>query len=177
MVSDIWKIISDSGKYKIIQESNDVVLPPLVLNGMRIQANIHRTDTVTCTVACSKNPITTTIDDANGVIRLASALSRFQERLQRTLDECGETLPGGYKNIAIPDIDTWIVTMWHFAVDSPQYKEKRICMTWKDGQAALLRVYSREKKGGLRKERQEYPRTTLSGAIGQKINGIQGSGG
>ncbi|MGC1135168.1 MAG: hypothetical protein WA941_20235 [Nitrososphaeraceae archaeon] len=56
-----------------------------------------------------------------------------------------------------------------FAVDSPYYKEERICMTWKDGQGVLLREYSREKKGRekqgmLRKERQEYPRMTISEA-------------
>ena len=96
VILDIWKIISSSGKYKIVRESKDIVLPPIVLNGMKIQANIHRTDTVTATVACSGNPITAAIDDANGVIRLASALSRFQERLQRTFDECGDMLPGGY---------------------------------------------------------------------------------
>jgi hypothetical protein len=164
VVLDIWKIVSCSGKYKIIQESKDIVIPPLVLNGMRIQANIHRTDTVTATVACSGSPITATIDDANGVIRLASALSRFQERLQRTLDECGEMLPGGYESIPIPEIYSWIITMWHFAVDSPSYKETRICMTWKDGESVLLREYSREKQSMLRKERQEYPRTTISEA-------------
>jgi hypothetical protein len=79
-VLDIWKVVSCSGKYKIIQESKDIVLPPLVLNGMRIQANIHRTDTVTATVACSGNPITAAIDDANGVIRLASGEERHPQK-------------------------------------------------------------------------------------------------
>ena len=168
LVRDIWKIVSYSGKYKIIQESSDIVLPPLVLNGMRIQASIHRTDTVTVTVACSNNPISTSIDDSNGVIRLASALSRFQERLQRILDECGESLAGGYENIPIPDINTWTITMWHFAVDSTSYKEEKICSTWKDGQGVLLREYTRQKQGKLRKERQEYPNTSLADA-GKKL--------
>ena len=170
IVPDIWKIISHSGKYKVIQESSDIVLPSLVLNGMRIRANVHRTDTVTVTVACSNNPISTTIDDSNGVIRLASALSRFQERIQRILDESGESLPGGYESISIPDINTWAVTMWHFAVDSPNYREERVCLTWKDGQGVLLREYSRKKEGNLRKERQEYPRTSLAEA-GKKFLG------
>ena len=161
VVPDIWKITSYSGKYKTIQESGDIVLPPLVINGMRIRATIHHTDTVTVTVACSKKPISTAIDDSNGVIRLASALSRFQERLQRILDESGESLPGGYESIPIPDINTWVVTMWHFAVDSPSYKEEGICMTWKDGQDVLLREYSRKKQRTLRKERQEYPKMSL----------------
>ena len=146
-VLDIWKIVSHSGRYKVIQESSDIVLPPLVLNGMRIRANVHGPDTVTVTVACSNNPVATTIDDSNGVIRLASALSRFQERLQRILDESGESLPGGYESIPIPDINTWAVTMWHFAVDSPNYREERVCLTWKDGQGVLLREYrSKERR-------------------------------
>ena len=71
---------------------------------MRIQANIHRTDTVTATVACSK------IDDANGVIRLAAALARTQERIQRIVDECGQSLPGGYESILIPDSNNgWLL--------------------------------------------------------------------
>jgi hypothetical protein len=170
MVPDIWKIISYSGKYKIIQESSDIILPPNILNGMRVRANIHRTDIVTVTVACSSNPISDTIDDSNGVIRLASVLSRFQERLQRILDECGGALAGGYENIPIPDINTWTVTMWHFEVDSPSYREEKICMTWKDGQGVLLREYSRKKQGKLRRERQEYPNTSLGEANEKFLN-------
>jgi hypothetical protein len=173
MVPDIWKIISYSGKYRTIQESSDIVLPPHVLNGLRIQANIHRTDTVTVTIACSSNPISTAIDDANGVIRLASALSRFQERLQGILDECGESLPGGYESIPIPDISTWTVTMWHFAVDSPSYKEEKICMTWKDGQGVLLREYSRKKQYKLRKERQENPKIFFDQVQQRIVNNSQ----
>ena len=44
---------------------------------------MHHTDTVPVTVARSKNPISTKIDDVNGMIRLAAALARAQERIQR----------------------------------------------------------------------------------------------
>ena len=169
-VLDIWKIVSCSGKYKIIQESKDIVIPPLILNGMRIQANIHRTDTVTATVACSNSPISTKIDDINGVIRLAAALARTQERIQRIVDECGQSLPGGYESILIPDSNSWLVTMWHFAVDSPNYREEKICMTWKDGQGVLLREYSQRKQGKLRMERQDYPKTSLADASKKFLN-------
>lgn len=169
IVPDIWKIISYSGKYRMIKESRDIVLPPSVLNGMRIQANVHCTDTVTVTAACSSNPISAEIDDVNGVIRLATALAREQERMQRIVDECGESLPSGYETLPIPDSISWTVTMWHFAVDSPNYKEERICLTWKEGQGILLRLYS--KKGGkLRREQQEYPNTSLSEASNKLLN-------
>ena len=102
------------------------MLSPLNIDGLKITANIHHTDTVTVTVACSKNPVSTAIDDVNGIIRLAAALARTQERIQRIADECGQSLPGGYENILIPDSGTWMVTMWHLGVDTPNYKEANI---------------------------------------------------
>ena len=66
-------------------------------------------------------------------------------------------MPGGYESIPIPDIGLWKVTMWHFGVDTPSYKEVNCCITWKDVQGVLLREYSKKKEGKLRKERQEYP--------------------
>jgi hypothetical protein len=57
-----------------------------------------------------------------------------------------------------------MITMWHFAVDTPNYKEANICLTWKDARGVLLREYSKKKEGKLRKERQEYPKTSLAEA-------------
>jgi hypothetical protein len=109
------------------------------------------------TVACSKNPISTKIDDVNGFIRLAAALARTQERIQRIVDECGQLVPGGYESIYIPDSNTWMVKMWHFAIDTPNYKELKTCMTWKDSHGIMLREYSKKKEGKLRMESQGYP--------------------
>lgn len=163
-VQDIWKILYDSRRFKIVEKSNDILLPPLILNGMKIQQNVHPKDTVTVSVACSNNPVhVSAIEDMEGVIRLAKALAKTEVWISRTLDECGRMVHGGYERILIPDSDSWLVTMWHFAVDSPKYKEDRICMTWKDGQAVLLREYSKKRKL-LRRERQEYPKITFGEA-------------
>ena len=48
--------------------------------------------------------------------------------------------------------------MVHFAVDTPNYKEVKTCMTWKNAQGALLRIDNKKKEGKLRKERQVYPK-------------------
>lgn len=164
-VQDIWIVLYESKRFKVNEHNKGILLPHFNIEGLKITANVHHTDTVTVTVACSKNPISTKIDDVNGVIKLAAALGRTQERIQRILDECGQSLPGGYESIPIPDSGTWMVTMWHFAVDTPAFTEARICMTWKDAQDVLLREYNRKKEGKLRKERQEYPRISLSEAI------------
>ena len=98
MASIIWK-----QKIQVNEHNKGILLSPLNIDGLKITANIHHTDTVTVTVACSKNPVSTAIDDVNGIIRLAAALARTQERIQRIADECGQSLPGGYENILIPD--------------------------------------------------------------------------
>ena len=163
-VPDIWTILSESKRFKIDEHNKGILLPHFNIDGLKITAIVHHTDTVTVTVACSKNPVTTKIDDANGIIRLAAALARTQERIQRTADECGNSLPGGYENILIPDSGTWMVTMWHLGVDTPNYKEANICLTWKDAQGVLLREYSKKKEEKLRRERQEYSRKSLAEA-------------
>ncbi len=137
---------------------------------------MHHTNTVTVTVACSKNPISTKIDDVNGVIRLAAALARTQERIQRTIDECGNSLPGGDESIPVPDCSTWMITMWHFGVDSPSYREEKICMTWKDAQGVLLREYNKKEEGKVRKEVQEYPNTSLAEVSNRFFSGTESAG-
>lgn len=62
-----------------------------------------------------------------------------QEQIQRIVDECGNSLPGGYESIPIPDSSTWMFTMMHIGVDTSDYKEANIrCLTWKDAQGVLL---------------------------------------
>jgi hypothetical protein len=69
-------------------------------------------------------------------------------------------VPSEYETIPIPNNGTWIVTMWHFGYDSPtEYTGPRFCATWRDGQNALARAYSKDIKSGviLRNELQQYP--------------------
>ena len=169
-VLDIWQVLSESKRFKVNEHNKGILLPPFNIDGLKITANIHHTDTVTVTVACSKNPVSTEMDDVNGVIRLAAALGRTQERIQRIVDECGQSLPSGYESIPIPDSNIWMITMWHFAVDSPNYKEVKTCMTWKDAHGVLLREYNKKKEDKLRKERQEYPKICF-GDVQKRFDG------
>lgn len=138
-VLDLWTLLNESKRFGVNEYNKGILLPPFRFDGLKVTANIHHTDTVTVTAACSKNPISTNIEDVNGVVRLNTALARTQERMQRIVDECGQSLPGGYEGILIPDFNTWKLTMLHFAVDSPNYREEKVCMTWKDGVGVLLR--------------------------------------
>ena len=161
VIQDMWKILSSSGKFKANQKSYDILLPSFDFDGMKVKTSVHRTDTVTVSVACSNNPIhVSSIEDADGVIRLAKALAKTEVWISRILDEAGQSMPGGYERIPVPDSDIWVVTMLHFAVDSPSYREEKTCMTWKDGQGVLLREYTK-RRNTVRRERQEYPESQL----------------
>jgi hypothetical protein len=177
-VPDIWNIISSSSpssslssKYKARPVSKDIALPLLNIDNLRIRTTIHKTDTVTVVVACSNAPIVT---DTTGIIRLSNALIRVEERLSRLVDECGKSVAGGYESLPIPDHSTWIVTMWHFGQDgSNEYTGQNFCSTWRNGESALIRTYSKRMNSStsptVRKERLEYPNKTFADAIEEKL--------
>jgi hypothetical protein len=177
-VPDIWKIISSSSKYEHNEVSGDISLPVLNTDNLKIRTTIHHTDTVTVVAACSNSPIATTTED---IIRLSNALTRIEERTSRILDECGNSIPGGYENIPIPDHSRWIVTLWHFGIDSLSYKEladKNYCITWKEGQNVLNRIYNKRmyRVRGKRREVQETPNKPFTEAINDKLGQDQDSG-
>jgi hypothetical protein len=164
-VPDIWNILYLSKKYKPNQVSKDIAVNLLNTSQLKITTTIHRTDTATVVVSCSGTPV---VVDTNGLLRLSNALTRIEERLSRIVDECGSLLPGGYESIPIPTSDAWQVTMWHFGYDSPlEYAGPRFCATWKDGQNALTRAYSKDMKSGtrVRSELQQYPRKRWSDTV------------
>jgi hypothetical protein len=186
-VPDIWNIISSSSsssssslsssKYTSHPVSKDIALPLLNIDNLRIRTTIHKTDTVTVIVACSNAPIVT---DTTGLIRLSNALTRVEERLSRIVDECGKSVAGGYESLPIPGHSTWVVTMWHFGQDgSNEYTGQNFCSTWRDGERALIRTYSKHHMNSsistatssttTRKERLEYPNKTFADTIEEKL--------
>lgn len=170
VVPDIYKIMASNRKYNrlINQVSKDIILTPDIIDGMKIQFIIHRTDTVTVSVACSAIPI---VISEEGLLRCSVALTRAEERLSAKLDECGNTLEGGYEKIPIPDNRRWIVTMWHFGRDGRFEYKNGISLTWGYG-SEVLRAYTKSLKGNkeLRKEKQEYPNKTNEEAFKDKLD-------
>ena len=171
-VPDIWAILSLSKKYHTNDVSKDIIVNVLTTSQLKITTTIHKTDTVTVIVACSNAPVAA---DTYGLIRLSNALTRIEERLSRVVDECGRLIPDGYETIPIPNNETWIVTMLHFGYDSPiEYAGPRFCATWKDGQNALARAYSKKMRSRtrLRSELQQYPRKRWNDvlAVGEQDN-------
>jgi hypothetical protein len=171
-VPDIWTIISSSSKYELNKVSKDIALPILNTDSLKIRTTVHHTDTVSVVVACSGAPIATTTDD---IIRLSNALTRIEERTSRILDECGRSIPGGYESIPIPEHGKWTTTLWHFGVDSLSYKEladENACVTWKEGQSTLCRIYNKRmyRVKGKRREVQEVPNKSFKDAVKDKLD-------
>ena len=169
-IPDIWTILATSEKYKPNLKSKDISLPYIITNNhLKIHTVVHRTDTVTVSVACSFVPVA---PDTDGLIRLSNALTRVEERTSRVLDECGSMLPGGYESIPIPEHGKWTVTLWHFGTDSTNYKElvdDKYCVTWQEGQNILGRIYKKNKHR-KRSEVQERPNKPFADAIRDKIH-------
>jgi hypothetical protein len=173
--SDIWKILRYG--YEIDTSNQAIILPPIDTNDLKLTITVYPTDTVTVIVGCSDNPVAITTED---LIHLSSSLTRAEERLSRWVDECGSSFADNYETIHIPDHNTWIVTLWHFGVDSYSYKEyakEEYCCTWQEGKRALIRAYSkcfqtkdRNKVYGNRKEIQERPYKPHANAIKEKMN-------
>jgi hypothetical protein len=168
-VPDIWNILASFNKYTPNPVSKDISLPYIITsNHLKICTIVHRTDTLTVSVACSFAPVAM---DTDGLIRLSTALTRVEERTSRIVDECGNMLPGGYESIPTPEHGKWIVTLWHFGNDSQNYKElagDNYCVTYKEGQNVLGRIYN--KKHRKRREIQERPDKPFADAIRDKIH-------
>jgi hypothetical protein len=123
--------------------SKDILVIKEDINHLNIRATVHHSDTISVVIGCSFSPVAVDID---GINRLSNALTLIHDRLQRLVDDkkycdancndnCGPL-------IIIPNHMTWIVTMWHFGVDSSiEYTGERFSASLKGAQNALIAVY------------------------------------
>ena len=170
-VDNIWSVITTNHpELKPNDFSKDIILDPLETHDLTIKTTIHHTDTVSVIVACSLNPVAV---DIKGLVRLSNALTRVEERLSRLVDGSNQLLLSPKFHL-IPDHNSWIVTMWHFGIDSLiEYTGKEFEVAWEDGENALMRIYTKDLKDGkgirIRTERQEYPNKRFDEAIEEKL--------
>lgn len=184
-VKGIWTLLSTNSAIKINPANKDLRLSTLMFKDLEIRVTVHRSNTVSVIVGCSYAPIAV---DTSGIIRLSNVLTRIEERLCRLIDSCSngcnsydpltkESNVSGSsfeRELAVPEHSSWIVTMWHFGVDSvTEYTGEKFSGTWEIGQNALLRAYSkdmREQGRKIRLERQEYPNKDFADAIEEKFH-------
>jgi hypothetical protein len=177
-VKYIWNLVSRNSALRVEPINKDLRLPTLKVKELEIKVTIHKSDTVSVVVGCSYAPIA---GDCTGIIRLSNALTRVEEKISRLVERCNNTrtencINNGNVNLQIPEHTSWIVTMWHFGLDSiTEYTGEKFSSTWEVGQNALIRAYAKDMKvqgTKVRLERQEYPNKTFEEAIEEKLGGF-----
>jgi hypothetical protein len=184
-VQGIWSVLSSNHpEYQIKAVSKDVCIPTWKIGDLLVRTIIHKSDTISVTIACSLSPIAVSI---HGLIELSNALTRVHERLtvivrdiecsgsdQSISNDIGIKNGNGTQQLKIPDHKYWIVTMWHFGVDSlVEYTGGKFAVTWEIGQNALVRAYTKvmkDNKSRIRVERQECPNKTFPEIVEEKLN-------
>jgi hypothetical protein len=180
-VEGIWfKFSSHYPQLPVRDVNKDICVPTWNIGELLIRTVVHRSDTVTVTIACSLTPVAMNI---KGFMDLSNALTRVEERLNVMLRDigCGSgTSSNGPGNgnetghLNIPDHKQWVVIMWHLGADSlVEYTGEKFAMTWETGKNALIRAYTKvmkDKRTRIRLERQECPKKIFQEIMEEKLN-------
>ena len=153
----------------------DIRLPYWNVNNAIVQVRIHKTDTVSVIVACSRNPFSF---DYNGIIRFFTTLAdthgllvglTFSNQIQSGLTVSTTAAA----SLVIPRYQSWLVTQWHFGRDSlTTYKGEKYEITVEGAQHIFTRLYTKDygKFKKIRLERVESPRKPVPDAIQDKLD-------
>ena len=166
----LWDIYSKMNTFVVNPDNKDIILPTSVyFDYIEVAVTIHHTNTVSVAISCSFKPIAVDIPD---ILPLCEALTRTEVNLANTIENyCNHN--GLHSVITIPRYTKWIVTMWHFGVDTIQeYTGKEFEVTFGDGISDLYRVYTKRMKDGrikVRSESQQRPDQEYVDAIVRKL--------
>ena len=170
--SGIWEIFSKVCQALVNSDNKDIKLPASVyFDYLDVMTTIHHTDIVSVAISCSFKPIAVGIPD---ILSLCEALTRTEIDLASVAENYSKD-NGSHSNtpISIPRYTKWIVTMWHFGVDTvTEYTGRDFEVTFEEGISDLYRVYIKRMKDGknkVRTERQEYPSQEYADAIVRKL--------
>jgi hypothetical protein len=149
----LWNIYCRINTHVLNPDNKDIILPTSVyFDYLEVAVTIHHSNTVSVAISCCFKPIAVDIPD---ILPLCEALTRTEINLASTVENY-------YKHndlhsvITMPRYTTWIVTMWHFGVDTIQeYTGKEFEVTFGDGISDLYRVYTKRMKDGKIKVRSE----------------------
>ena len=83
-VKGLWNILLSSSRNDLIsnkdlQNNKDITLHDIDLKDHTIKTTVHKTDTVSVTIACCNTPIPL---NTVGLAKLSSGLTRVEDRLQ-----------------------------------------------------------------------------------------------
>jgi hypothetical protein len=151
----------------VIKQSKDIkFLNVNPLHGkLHLSVFLHRTNSVTCYLKCSRHPIEVTPE---GPVNLAAILGKVGS----LLEDAAESSSFLYERSVVPDVSSWIVTQWHFGKDGlKEISGKSFHVTFRNWSGALVRIYLKKNgaKFRVRKEVVEKPKKSLPQAFADKM--------
>jgi hypothetical protein len=166
----LWNIFSKIYPTQVNPDNKDIMLPTSVyFDYLDVAVTIHHSDTVSVAISCSFRPIAIDIPD---ILPLCEALTRTEINLASSVENYSQD-NALHSMVTIPRYTKWIVTMWHFGVDTiREYTGKEFEITFGEGISHLYRIYTRCTKDGknrVRSERQEQPDQEYAEAIVRKL--------
>jgi hypothetical protein len=167
----LWHVFSKIQPALVNPDNKDIILPSSVyFDYLDVTVTIHHTDTVSIAISCSFRPIAVDVPD---ILPLCEALTRTEISLAGTAENYSRN-NGSHPVMTIPRYTKWIVTMWHFGVDTiNEYSGNEFEVTFGEGVSDLCRIYTKHvKKDGksrIRVEHQEYPNQAYADAIIRKL--------
>ena len=167
-VPNIYRTFSVNTTFSVNPRNWDIQIPSWNKNNAIVRVMIHKTNTVSVAIACSREPFTL---DPYGINDFTNLLVRIEERLQSILDN-SNMINVKEKYDAIPDYGKWLMTMWHLNRDALQeYMGKGISITVENAQHIIYRIYSKQvdKHKHMRIEKQEYRRMTVEELIEETL--------
>jgi hypothetical protein len=167
----LWHVFSKVQPALVNPDNKDIMLPSSVYcDYLDVTVTIHHSDTVSIAISCSFRPIAVDIPD---ILTLYETLIRTEISLAGIVENYSSN-NDSRPVMTIPRYTKWIVTMWHFGVDTiNEYSGKEFEVTFGEGVSDLYRIYTKPlKKDGknkVRAERQEYPNQKYADAIVRKL--------
>ena len=167
-VPNIYYTFSVNTIFPKDNRSGDIRLPYWNKNNAIVQVRIHKTNTVSVIITCSREPFPL---DYNGIIRFFTTLASIEALL------VGIMLMVSHEKInqnqSIPDYRKWVITMWHFGRDAlSEFSKKEFHVAVEKAQHIIERIYTKDfgKQKKQRLERQEYPNKFSIEAVEEKLN-------
>lgn len=163
---DIYEAFAINTTFPESKHSGDITLPYWNINNATVQIRIHKTNTVSIIIACSREPFPL---DYNGIISFFTTLGKVHGLLVGIMLSIYSQ---NITNINIPSLPDWLITMWHFGRDSLiEVSGKESHVTVERANYIIERLYPKDfgkRKHRLRHELQEYPNKNPFDAINEK---------
>ncbi len=168
-VPNIYEAFAINTKFPIADYSGDITLPYWNIDNATIQIRIHKTNTVSIILGCTREPFPL---DFSGITAFFTTLGQIRGALVWSM-VCMFSQDINLIQKSVPHLSDWLITMWHFGRDSLiEVSGEAYHETIETAEHILDRYYTKDLKGRqvLRSELVENPNKNPFDAINEKLD-------